>query len=105
MSNDIHGQQNVHFTNWLFVGPNFIYRKNKNHEGAVHSTSLSLADIMPKPQRLYDKNKAPKLLGQPTIVYFHVTGNIPLSLLLTSISCLCVLCVCLFSAEVNNSML
>lgn len=28
---------------------------------------------MPKPQRLYDKNKAPKLLDQPTVVYFHVT--------------------------------
>lgn len=29
---------------------------------------------MPKPQRLYDKNRAPKLLGQPTVAYFHVTG-------------------------------
>lgn len=23
--------------------------------------------------RSYDKNRAPKLLGQPTVVYFHVT--------------------------------
>lgn len=35
--------------------------------------SLSLSDIMPKHSRLYDKNRAPKLLGQPTVVYFHVT--------------------------------
>lgn len=36
-------------------------------------TSLSLSDILPKPARQYDKNRAPKLLGQPTVVYFHVT--------------------------------
>lgn len=35
--------------------------------------SLSLPDILPIPQRQYDKNRAPKLLGQPTVVYFHVT--------------------------------
>lgn len=34
---------------------------------------LSLSDIMPIHSRLYDKNRAPKLLGQPTVVYFHVT--------------------------------
>lgn len=28
---------------------------------------------MPTHSRLYDKNRAPKLLGQPTVVYFHVT--------------------------------
>lgn len=36
-------------------------------------SSLSLTDILPIPQRQYDKNRAPKLLGQPTVVYFHVT--------------------------------
>lgn len=61
---------------WGWGVVSFINRKNKNHEGALQPASLSLADIMPKPQRLYDKNKAPKLLGQPTVVYFHVTGNI-----------------------------
>lgn len=30
---------------------------------------------MPRIQRSYDKNRAPKLLEQPTVVYFHVTGN------------------------------
>lgn len=50
--------------------------KNKNDDSLIQTTSLSLSDIMPKPQRSYDKNKAPKLLGQPTVVYFHVTGNI-----------------------------
>lgn len=38
-------------------------------------STLSLADIMPKAQRSYDKNRAPKLLGQPTVAYFHVTGT------------------------------
>lgn len=37
-------------------------------------STLTIADIMPKPQRLYDKNRAPKLIGQPTVAYFHVTG-------------------------------
>lgn len=37
-------------------------------------STLTIADIMPKPQRLYDKNRAPKLVGQPTVAYFHVTG-------------------------------
>ncbi|KAM7364432.1 histamine-gated chloride channel subunit 1 [Cochliomyia hominivorax] len=36
-------------------------------------TSLSLPDILPTPSKNYDKNRAPKLLGQPTVVYFHVT--------------------------------
>ncbi|XP_075145490.1 histamine-gated chloride channel subunit 1 isoform X2 [Haematobia irritans] len=35
--------------------------------------SLSLPDILPIPSKSYDKNRAPKLLGQPTVVYFHVT--------------------------------
>ncbi|VVC88911.1 unnamed protein product [Leptidea sinapis] len=36
-------------------------------------SSLSLRDILPVKAKYYDKNRAPKLLGQPTIVYFHVT--------------------------------
>lgn len=40
----------------------------------MESATLTIADIMPKPQRLYDKNRAPKLVGQPTVAYFHVTG-------------------------------
>uniref|UniRef100_A0A1B0BKL8 Glycine receptor subunit alpha-4 n=1 Tax=Glossina palpalis gambiensis TaxID=67801 RepID=A0A1B0BKL8_9MUSC len=39
----------------------------------VHGFSLSLPDILPIPSKTYDKNRAPKLLGQPTVVYFHVT--------------------------------
>lgn len=41
----------------------------------VHNNeqSLELADILPIKARSYDKNRAPKLLGQPTVVYFHVT--------------------------------
>jgi hypothetical protein len=38
-----------------------------------HEQSLELADILPVKARSYDKNRAPKLLGQPTVVYFHVT--------------------------------
>ncbi|XP_055617069.1 glycine receptor subunit alpha-2-like [Toxorhynchites rutilus septentrionalis] len=37
------------------------------------AASLSLTDILPTHQKTYDKNRAPKLLGQPTVVYFHVT--------------------------------
>lgn len=36
-------------------------------------TALSLRDILPINPKHYDKNRAPKLAGQPTIVYFHVT--------------------------------
>ncbi|XP_024869532.1 glycine receptor subunit alpha-2-like isoform X2 [Temnothorax curvispinosus] len=36
-------------------------------------TSLSLRDILPLNPKQYDKHRAPKFLGQPTIVYFHVT--------------------------------
>ncbi|XP_043283040.1 glycine receptor subunit alpha-2 isoform X3 [Venturia canescens] len=35
--------------------------------------SLSLRDILPINPKNYDKHRAPKFLGQPTIVYFHVT--------------------------------
>lgn len=38
-----------------------------------HAVSLSLSDILPQHHKTYDKNRAPKLLGQPTVVYFHVT--------------------------------
>uniref|UniRef100_A0A1B6DKK2 Glycine receptor subunit alpha-4 n=1 Tax=Clastoptera arizonana TaxID=38151 RepID=A0A1B6DKK2_9HEMI len=39
----------------------------------IHETSLSLRDILPINPKHYDKNRAPKLQGQPTVVYFHVT--------------------------------
>lgn len=35
--------------------------------------SLSLRDILPIKPKHYDKNRAPKRMGQPTIVYFHIT--------------------------------
>lgn len=41
--------------------------------GLSSETSLSLKDILPLNPKSYDKNRAPKLAGQPTIVYFHVT--------------------------------
>lgn len=56
---------------FLFVFGNFP--RNSSYEFEMEST-LTIADIMPKPQRLYDKNRAPKLIGQPTVAYFHVTG-------------------------------
>lgn len=46
---------------------------NKENEYLFQETSLSLRDILPVKPKLYDKNRAPKLQGQPTIVYFHVT--------------------------------
>jgi hypothetical protein len=36
-------------------------------------SSLSLRDILPTNPKHYDKNRAPKFQGKPTIVYFHVT--------------------------------
>lgn len=38
-----------------------------------YESSLTLPDILPLRIKNYDKNRAPKLLGQPTVVYFHVT--------------------------------
>ncbi|KAK0173550.1 hypothetical protein PV328_006727 [Microctonus aethiopoides] len=35
--------------------------------------SLSLKDILPLNPKAYDKHRAPKYFGQPTVVYFHVT--------------------------------
>lgn len=46
------------------------YYNSRDH---VQESSLSLRDILPIRQKHYDKNRAPKLQGQPTIVYFHVT--------------------------------
>ncbi|XP_045481600.1 glycine receptor subunit alphaZ1 isoform X2 [Harmonia axyridis] len=45
------------------------------HRGSeyVEENSLSLRDILPVKVKHYDKNRAPKLQGQPTVVYFHVT--------------------------------
>lgn len=50
-----------------------IYREVELEEYGVKEVSLSLGDILPKDPKNYDKHRAPKFLGQPTIVYFHVT--------------------------------
>lgn len=47
--------------------------KAKDHEKPLYEENLTLRDILPIKTKLYDKNRAPKLQGQPTIVYFHVT--------------------------------
>ncbi|XP_073835081.1 histamine-gated chloride channel subunit 1 [Musca autumnalis] len=51
------------------------YRNGTDSSETVqhYELSLSLPDILPIPSKSYDKNRAPKLLGQPTVVYFHVT--------------------------------
>lgn len=43
------------------------------NETVYREHSLSLRDILPIRPKQYDKNRAPKYMGQPTIVYFHVT--------------------------------
>lgn len=55
--------------------PTFFCRNNTESAELVshYESSLSLPDILPIPSKTYDKNRAPKLLGQPTVVYFHVT--------------------------------
>lgn len=52
-----------------------IYSNVTDSAELVHhgEQSLELADILPVKARSYDKNRAPKMLGQPTVVYFHVT--------------------------------
>lgn len=52
-----------------------IYSNITDSAELVHhgEQSLELADILPIKARSYDKNRAPKMLGQPTVVYFHVT--------------------------------
>lgn len=35
--------------------------------------SLTFGDLLPEDPKLYDKMRPPKKVGQPTIVYFHVT--------------------------------
>lgn len=42
-------------------------------ESGRKEVALSLTDILPINPKNYDKHRAPKYLGQPTIVYFHVT--------------------------------
>ncbi|RZB38992.1 histamine-gated chloride channel [Asbolus verrucosus] len=50
-----------------------VYFRSNHNRDQIEETSLSLRDILPPKQKHYDKNRAPKLQGQPTIVYFHVT--------------------------------
>ena len=55
----------------------FLFFSRNHTESAElvtnYESSLSLTDILPIRIKQYDKNRAPKLLGQPTVVYFHVT--------------------------------
>lgn len=57
------------------IKDNFLYRNNTDSAELItnYEQSLALSDILPIEQRRYDKNRAPKFLGQPTVVYFHVT--------------------------------
>lgn len=50
-----------------------IVCRNQTDDDESKYTSLSLHNILPIPAKSYDKNQAPKLLGQATVVYFHVT--------------------------------
>jgi len=60
---------------FLYYFSSLFYRNNTESAELVshYESSLSLPDILPIPSKTYDKNRAPKLLGQPTVVYFHVT--------------------------------
>ncbi|XP_063928628.1 glycine receptor subunit alpha-2 isoform X2 [Zophobas morio] len=50
------------------------FRKHSvKYKELIEENSLSLRDILPPKPKHYDKNRAPKLQGQPTVVYFHVT--------------------------------
>lgn len=67
---------NYRYTFKLFLFFFVLYRNRPvdHPRDRVHQEySLSLRDILPIKPKHYDKNRAPKLMGQPTIVYFHVT--------------------------------
>lgn len=51
----------------------WISREADQEDYGRKEVSLSLRDILPINPKQYDKHRAPKFLGQPTIVYFHVT--------------------------------
>lgn len=58
------------------VGNTFLFFRNNTESAELvseYESSLTLPDILPLRIKNYDKNRAPKLLGQPTVVYFHVT--------------------------------
>lgn len=66
--------QLVHFFGFCCAFRNMTIANIESAELVSHyESSLSLPDILPIPSKNYDKNRAPKLLGQPTVVYFHVT--------------------------------
>lgn len=66
---------NLIFIRWFFLFFLCCCSNQTTNQEIVFKgdTSLSLQDILPIPAKSYDKNRAPKLLGQPTVVYFHVT--------------------------------
>lgn len=79
-------RHHTHCTRWfhrIFCYNDIKIKVNKSHNSRSNATyqevemksesSLSLRDILPVKAKYYDKNRAPKLSGQPTIVYFHVT--------------------------------
>ncbi|CAH0380649.1 unnamed protein product [Bemisia tabaci] len=67
---------NLYFEMTDFTGPTSILGKSEvvtAEPELVTETSLYLGDILPLNPKHYDKNRAPKVAGSPTIVYFHVT--------------------------------
>lgn len=61
-----------------FIVVNLFYclyfsREIEGEEYGRKEVSLSLRDILPINPKAYDKHRAPKFYGQPTVVYFHVT--------------------------------
>lgn len=71
-------------------------------KGAFQETSLSLQDILPTNPKFYDKNRPPKVDGQATVVFFHVTV-----LSLDSINEESMVCVCFHStiSLLNNNLI
>lgn len=56
------------------MASHFSHNRTLRDKDHFHEeVSLSLRDILPLRPKMYDKNRAPKFQGQPTIVYFHVT--------------------------------
>lgn len=65
----------------MYLVTQFSFSQCRNHTESAElvtatETSLSLQDILPLQSKNYDKNRAPKMLGQPTVVckslVFHI---------------------------------
>lgn len=64
---------NLELLNFLHPLLKLINQFNNRFSGKMDDGPLEFEDILPDDPREYDKMAPPREVGQPTIVYFHVT--------------------------------